>query len=808
MKKVLPYLACVVGIVVLVVLMPRFNAAQPQGIRLTRSDAVPIADAAARQLGIPVDRSWTVLSWANSTLLDKELEPKPELRRRAADDPVIGPRLGGYKRVYYRRGLEKSVPYGYVVVDQRSGAVIMARRMSRAEETGARLTEAQLRVKADAFVHSREFPGAPSPQFEDTRPSVMRSRTDWIFRYRVKTNFAIGNVVPYLYVYYVGDRFSGWALIEEYADGSQFRGDDTGSGVASLLMRLALNFVLLVVLLVIFLRKYHAGEVGVGTGSILFGLIVVLCLVVDVIMMPSATEGSQMGGIDAQATAAAQLAFKFLLYDIPLAVVVFFAWSVGESYTRERWGEWLASFDAILRRDPLNATVGRSVFNGVLFSPAIAAAAFLTGLIPLALGIAHPSMGVGTDVAVQLGGPILLLLFSAVDAVIFPITSLFFMSWTNRFRLLWIGMIAAIAVGVISSVCEVPIDPLVTRMLFGFGSIGAIVLMLRKYDLLSSATALFGATLISMVVPLMSVAQGHMLRQMILVLALPMAALLVFGIAAMMTQREVVYKYEDLAPHVKRIVERERVKAEIDAANRIQAALLPVDAPDVSGAEFASHYRAATEIGGDYFDFLTMPSGEIGIAFGDVSGHGLTSGIVMAMAKSALLVQVGYDPSPRAVMNVLNDIVMKTAPKRILMTFFFGMLDPASQTLIFSSAGHLDPYVFRAATKRLEALSSWGFPLGVRRREPFMEHSVDFDAGDRLILYSDGLIEAIDDDGDPYGFDRFEKTILSCGHMHAEDIKKTLLNSIRKFTRNRPPEDDQTLVVVSFEEQATARAAM
>ncbi|HXH91246.1 MAG TPA: PP2C family protein-serine/threonine phosphatase, partial [Thermoanaerobaculia bacterium] len=265
--------------------------------------------------------------------------------------------------------------------------------------------------------------------------------------------------------------------------------------------------------------------------------------------------------------------------------------------------------------------------------------------------------------------------------------------------------------------------------------------------------------------------------------------------------------YEDLAPHVKRIVERERVKAEIDAANRIQAALLPVDAPEVAGAAFASHYRAATEIGGDYFDFLTMPSGEIGIAFGDVSGHGLTSGIVMAMAKSALLVQVGYDPGPRAVMNVLNDIVMKTAPRRILMTFFFGLLDPDTQTLRFSSAGHLDPYVYRAGEKRLEALSSWGFPLGVKRREPFTEHTVDFDAGDRLILYSDGLIEAIDDDGDPFGFDRFEKTILACGHMHAEDIKKTLLNSIRKFTRNRPPEDDQTLVVVSFEEEARVRAA-
>ena len=543
------------------------------------------------------------------------------------------------------------------------------------------------------------------------------------------------------------------------------------------------------------------------TGSILFALVLLICLTVDVIMGPASTEGSQAGSLDGQQTAAVQMAFKFLLYDLPLAVVIFFAWSVGESYTRERWGEWLASFDAILRRDPLNATVGRSVLNGVLFAPAIAAAAYATGFISLVFKMAHPTLGLGTDVIVVLGGPMLALLFAALDAVIFPVTSLFLMSWTNRHRLLPVGMIAAIVVGVVSGLCDVPTDPFLARLLFGFGAISAIVLMLRRYDVLSTSIALFGGTVISMVAPLMSVAQGHELQQLILTTALPLAGLLAFAIGAMLTKREVIYTYEDLAPHVKRIVERERVKAEIDAANRIQAALLPVNAPELAGASFASHYRAATEIGGDYFDFLTMPSGEIGIAFGDVSGHGLTSGIVMAMAKSALLVQVGYDASPRAVMNVLNDIVMKTAPRRILMTFFFGLLDPERQTLRFSSAGHLDPYVYRAGQKRLESLSSWGFPLGVRRREPFTEHSVDFDAGDRLILYSDGLIEAIDDDGDPFGFERFEKTILACGHMDAEGVKKSLLNSIRKFTRNRPPEDDQTLVVVSFEDVARVRAA-
>jgi sigma-B regulation protein RsbU (phosphoserine phosphatase) len=155
---------------------------------------------------------------------------------------------------------------------------------------------------------------------------------------------------------------------------------------------------------------------------------------------------------------------------------------------------------------------------------------------------------------------------------------------------------------------------------------------------------------------------------------------------------------------------------------------------------------------------------------------------------------------------VLNDIVIRTAPKRMLMTFFFGLLDPATHMLRFASAGHLDPYVFRAANRRIEPLSSWGFPLGVKRRDPFREHTVEFATGDRLILYSDGLIEAVDDDGEPFGFDRFERVLADAGHMSADEIKKSLLAAVKKFTHNRPPEDDQTLVVVSFDEVAAQRA--
>ena len=139
----------------------------------------------------------------------------------------------------------------------------------------------------------------------------------------------------------------------------------------------------------------------------------------------------------------------------------------------------------------------------------------------------------------------------------------------------------------------------------------------------------------------------------------------------------------------------------------------------------------------------------------------------MAMTKAALLVQVQHDASPVRVLEVLNDIVMKTAPKRMLMTFFFGVLDPGTSTLRFASAGHLDPYVYRARAKKLELLSAWGFPLGVRRREPFHESVVRFEPGDRLVLYSDGLIEALNDEGEPFGFERFEGVILARGARRA-----------------------------------------
>jgi len=802
--RLLTVAAFFAGTIALYFLFPLFDAPLPHGLSITREQARAAADEAAREVGIPIEQSWTVLGWEAAPILEEQYRHDPALRKRAVEDPAVGPRIAGFRATYYRPGLEKFPPHGVVIVGV-DGRILGARSFARAEEEGPHPTPEELQPRADAFVEGG-LPGAPSPIFDSARPNVLRTRTDTVFRYRVPTSFPTGDVALYVQVYFVGDRFSGWQLIEEYGTGRAFRFEG-GGGIATTLSFYVVTLSLLLLLIVIFLRKYHAGEVGVGVGTLLFGVAILSFLVFDWAIAKEASVGVQFGGIDARMTALAQMAFKFLFLDIAVALAVFLSWSVGESFARERWGEKLAPMDAILRRHPMNATVGNSILAGLLSAPALAASTLAVAAIPLFAGWAWPAMSQAQAlVPGSSGGAFTAILLAIQEAVIYaPLAFLFVLAWFHRRRMTLTGVLIAIALGPLLQVSMPPIEPTQQMMLFGFGGALAATIVFLAWDLLAAAIALFCSSLILSLVPLIRVSEADAIVAPTATLLIPTALLFGLGLAGSLTRKRIAYTYEDLAPHVRRIIERERVKAEIDAANRIQAALLPVEDPEVPGTTVASHYRAATEIGGDYFDFLPLGGGRIAIAFGDVAGHGLTSGIVMAMTKAALLVQVEHDSEPRAVMSALNSIVLKTAPRRMLMTFFYGVLDPEEQTLRFCSAGHLDPYLYRAAERKLVSLSSWGFPLGVKRREGFREENVSFDGGDRLVLYSDGFIEALDDDGEPYGFDRFERVIRESGQRSAAEIKQALLASVKKFTRNRPPEDDQTLVVISFEGQESRR---
>ncbi len=450
MKKLLLPLASLVGIIAFFALLPMFDPPQPRGTSITRADARRIADAAARGVGIEVDQAWTVVTWRAEPTLNEQFSSNPELRRRADLDPVVGPRLASFQAIYYRRDQPKVPLYGFVEVS-RDGRVLSARRIARPEVAANAADPSELRRRADEFIATHQLPGAPNPVFESDRPTVQLKRTDHAFRYRVPTEFPSGNIVYLVTVNYIGDEFAGWNLAEEYKDGSQFEFDrDFISGTIA---RISLLLVLLLVLMVIFLRKYHEGEVGIGASGLLFAAMIVLAVGSELLSMNEASVGTQLGSLDASGTALATFALSLLFVQIPTAVLVFLAWAVGESYTRERWGERLASFDSILRRDPINANVGRSILAGVLGGPIAAAASLAVLAIPVAGGLARPGLDMMPLPVAFTGGAWLAIMGAASNAIIVSVVSLLFILGALRRRVSRpVALIIAIALGVVLSV--------------------------------------------------------------------------------------------------------------------------------------------------------------------------------------------------------------------------------------------------------------------------------------------------------------------------------------------------------------------
>lgn len=236
---------------------------------------------------------------------------------------------------------------------------------------------------------------------------------------------------------------------------------------------------------------------------------------------------------------------------------------------------------------------------------------------------------------------------------------------------------------------------------------------------------------------------------------------------------------------------------EIEIARDVQLSLLPPRNPKIKGLEVASLTTPATEVGGDYHDFVEL-DGQICVAIGDVSGHGLAAGLVMAMAKSAFQAQLLNDPSPAKVLSTVNSIVRYAGDSRTLMTFLYCMIDPASGRMDFANAGHIYPLLSRSSGNSLQWLESSSYPLGVRTEQGFSSQSSRLQPGDIVYLISDGVVEAVNDRGESYGYDRFEQAIRRFGNGKPEKIMESLLQDFKEFIAAGPLEDDMTVIIIRY----------
>ena len=243
------------------------------------------------------------------------------------------------------------------------------------------------------------------------------------------------------------------------------------------------------------------------------------------------------------------------------------------------------------------------------------------------------------------------------------------------------------------------------------------------------------------------------------------------------------------------LVDRIRVRDELEVARELQAELLPRQVPDLPGYRFAHSYRTANEVGGDYYDFLTLPDGRLALMVGDASGHGMAAGLVMAIANATWKTALDLDPAPERVLALLNRTLCRTRGKRTFMSVFYGLLDPATGQLEYVSAGHPFPFL-RRADGRVEELGEGGLPLGIRDSLTVKPGTTMLSSGDLLVLYTDGLVEATDPRGtEAFGFDRLQGLVAAGGDPQI--LHDRILGAFDDHVAGEPLLDDLTLVVVA-----------
>jgi len=242
------------------------------------------------------------------------------------------------------------------------------------------------------------------------------------------------------------------------------------------------------------------------------------------------------------------------------------------------------------------------------------------------------------------------------------------------------------------------------------------------------------------------------------------------------------------------LVDRVRVRDELQVARELQAELLPHGTIELPGYRFAHSYRTANEVGGDYYEVLPLPDGREALMVGDATGHGMASGLVMAIANATLNTALDLDPDPRRVIAMLNRTLCRTGTRRTFMTVFYALLSPASGDLVSVCAGHPFP-LLRRAGGRLEELGRGGLPLGVRDDLAPETQAVTLGPGDLLVLYTDGLAEALDVRAEAFGYERIADLVRPGGTP--QEVHDRILAAFDAHVGEEPLLDDLTLLVMA-----------
>jgi sigma-B regulation protein RsbU (phosphoserine phosphatase) len=240
---------------------------------------------------------------------------------------------------------------------------------------------------------------------------------------------------------------------------------------------------------------------------------------------------------------------------------------------------------------------------------------------------------------------------------------------------------------------------------------------------------------------------------------------------------------------------------ELRTVGEIQRSLLPAELPVIPGFEMSAYYQTSARAGGDYYDFFPLEGDRWGLFIADVSGHGTPAAVLMAITHAIAHSQPGKHTPPARLLRYLNSRLSCFYTRNgTFVTAFYGVLDPATRTLSYASAGHNPPRLVRGG--HVESIAGAGsLPLGIEDDQEYGEASVSLCGGDLLLLYTDGITEAPAPMNGAttrqlFGVERLDRLLLDCGGASAEGCIERVRREVNDFSRHVPPTDDQTLIAM------------
>ncbi|HEX8138141.1 MAG TPA: SpoIIE family protein phosphatase [Pyrinomonadaceae bacterium] len=245
------------------------------------------------------------------------------------------------------------------------------------------------------------------------------------------------------------------------------------------------------------------------------------------------------------------------------------------------------------------------------------------------------------------------------------------------------------------------------------------------------------------------------------------------------------------------VAQRERLNREVEIAREVQERLFPQEFPPVEGLDYCGACRPALGVGGDYYDFLLLPNGNLGIAIGDVSGKGISAALLMASLQASLRAQAIQGTSDlAALMANVNRLVYDASAENRYATFFYAQYEPEARTLTYVNAGHNPPMLLRDDGEVIRLDVAGGVVVGLLRDFPYTQAAITLKPGDLLLAYTDGISEAMNKQEEEWGEERMMETAQACKGLSASETITRLVQAADAFAAGAKQHDDMTLVVV------------